>query len=243
MSEKNKKNRNKDRNKVKEDKAEIRIEEEKSAPKNAQAKAAANAYAQSEKLKEEGVGEKVEVEVADKEEVKDEKVVSDEPDYKALALKTAAEFDNFRKRISKEKAQWKRESLASFLKEFLPAFDDMDRAIAEGEKSDSYEIIHDGVKLVRDNMWKSMEKNGVVEIVAAGKKFDPRYHEAMTMIPMPGVEANSVIEVFQTGYMVDDFVLRPAKVVVAAEIPSAVEKEEAPAAVSAEEVQEDSAEG
>ena len=98
----------------------------------------------------------------------------EEPDYKTLAQKTAAEFDNFRKRITREKSQWKREALADFLKEFLPAFDDLDRAIAEGEKNDSYEVIHNGAKLVRDNMWKALEKAGVIEIKATRQTLRPR---------------------------------------------------------------------
>ncbi len=207
------------------DPAEINIEEETKKVKNAHAKAAANAYAESKKIMEEGVQE-VETDIFTDNEETLEKTVEEskeaenketEPDYKTLALKTAAEFDNFRKRITREKAQWKREALADFLKEFLPAFDDLDRAITEGEKHNSYEIVHDGAKLVRDNMWKSLEKAGVVEIEAQGKQFDPVYHEAMTMIPMPGAEPNSVVEVFQSGYMINDFVLRPAKVVVAAD--------------------------
>ena len=203
------------------DPAEINLEEEEKKIKNAHAKAAANAYAESKKIMEEGVQD-VETDIfTDEEEKTSESKEAEnkeaDPDYKTLAQKTAAEFDNFRKRITREKQQWKREALADFLKEFLPAFDDLDRAITEGEKHNSYEIVHDGAKLVRDNMWKSLEKTGVVEIEAQGKQFDPVYHEAMTMIPMPGAEPNSIVEVFQSGYMINDFVLRPAKVVVAAD--------------------------
>lgn len=220
MTHKHKSNTDKPTNESAEDPAVINIEEEIQKPKNAHAKAAANAYAESKKAKEEGVTEvETDVVVDDEEEeaIEEAKEAPAEPDFKTLALKTAAEFENFRKRISREKSQWKREALADFLKEFLPAFDDLDRTISEGEKNDSYEVLHDGAKLVRDNMWKSLEKAGIVEIEAAGKQFDPTYHEAMTMIPMPGAEPNSIIEVFQSGYMINDFVLRPAKVVVAAE--------------------------
>ncbi len=220
MTHKHKSNTDKPTNESAEDPAVINIEEEIQKPKNAHAKAAANAYAESKKAKEEGVTEvETDVVVDDEEEeaVEEAKEAPAEPDFKTLALKTAAEFENFRKRISREKSQWKREALADFLKEFLPAFDDLDRTISEGEKNDSYEVLHDGAKLVRDNMWKSLEKAGIVEIEAAGKQFDPTYHEAMTMVPMPGAEPNSIIEVFQSGYMINDFVLRPAKVVVAAE--------------------------
>lgn len=203
------------------DAAAINVEEEMNKPKNAHAQAAANAYAKSQQLKDEGVTEAQTESRAEDEPAQaspEAQAASPaEPDYKTIALKTAAEFENFRKRISREKTQWKREALAEFLKDFLPAFDDLDRAIKEGEKHDSYEIIHDGAKLVRDNMWKSLEKSGVVEIDAQGKPFNPAFHEALTMIPVPGAEPNSVVEVFQSGYMINDFVLRPSKVVVAAD--------------------------
>lgn len=140
-------------------------------------------------------------------------------DYKTLALRTAAEFDNFRKRVAREKTLWKREALAEFLKDFIPAFDDLNRAILEGEKGHSYETIHDGAKLVRDNLWKVLGKSGVKEIEAADKPFNPRFHEAMTAIPLPGKPADMVVEVFQAGYMLDEFVLRPARVVVSAPQP------------------------
>ncbi len=208
------------------DAAQINLEEEQSKPKNAKAKAAANAYAESQKIAEEAAAS-VDTEVISEAELEAEAKAQEatiqpeaqvETDYKNLALKTAAEFDNYRKRITREKAQWKREALADFLKDFLPAFDDLDRAITEGEKHDSYDVVHDGARLVRDNMKKSLQKAGVTEIEAEGKQFNPLYHEAMTMVPMPGAEPNSVIEVFQSGYMIDDFVLRPAKVVVAADL-------------------------
>ncbi len=147
-----------------------------------------------------------------------------EEDYKALAQRTAADFDNYRKRVAREKREWKRQALADFLREFLPAFDDLDRAIAEGEKHDSYEVLHEGVKLVRGNLWKAMHREGVDEIPALGQKFDPRLHEAMTAVPTDAHEPNTVIEVFQAGYRVDEFVIRPSKVVVSA----------APVATSAE---------
>lgn len=136
--------------------------------------------------------------------------------YKTVAQRTAAEFENYRKRIKREQAVWRRDILGAFLKEFLPAFDDLDRAMAEGEKTTDYDAIHNGVALVRTNLWKTLERVGVKEIEAKGLKFNPAYHEAMTAIPAPDTEPNTVMDVYQTGYMIEDFVLRPAKVVVSA---------------------------
>lgn len=141
------------------------------------------------------------------------------PNYKEIAQRTAAEFDNYRKRVARERTDWQRDILARFLQDFLPAFDDLDRTIAESEKNSTVETICTGVKLARENLWKTLEKAGVQEIKAAQQKFDPRYHEALSILPMPDKEPNTIIEVFQPGYSINDFVLRPARVVVAGEQP------------------------
>ncbi len=186
---------------------------EQTPPQNANRKAAAEAYADAHKQ-----SGKVDETIADHPQDKAETKPS-EPDYKTLAMKTAAEFDNFRKRVAKEKVLWKREALADFLKEFLPAFDDLTRALKESEKNPSFEVLRDGVSLVRSNLWKVMDKAGVKEIAAHEQNFDPRFHEALTMLPVPGKEAGVVVEVFQPGYIMEEQVLRPSKVVVSAEPP------------------------
>lgn len=143
-----------------------------------------------------------------------------EPDYKEIALRTTAEFENYRKRVARERVDWQRDVLARFLKDFLPAFDDLDRTVAEGEKNQSLESVCEGVKLCRSNLWKTMEHAGIKEIPAAkGQKFDVHMHEAVSMIPLPGAEANTIIDVVKPGYMINDFVVRAAQVVVAAEMP------------------------
>lgn len=136
--------------------------------------------------------------------------------YLALAKRTQAEFENYRKRREREMEQIKRASLQDFLKDFFDAFDDLDRALTEGDNEHSYESFHDGVKLVRENLWKVMEKAGVSPIQAEGMKFDPNLHEAMTAVPSPDHEPNTIIKVFKPGYMLDDVVLRHAKVIVSA---------------------------
>ncbi|MDR0867127.1 MAG: nucleotide exchange factor GrpE [Planctomycetota bacterium] len=137
------------------------------------------------------------------------------PDYKQIAQRTAAEFDNYRKRIMKERQEWQKDVLARFLKDFFPAFDDLDRVIAEGEKAPTPQL--EGIKLARANLWKTLETAGVKEIHAKNKRFDPRYHEAVAMVPVPDVPVGNVADILQAGYLLNDAVLRPARVVVAAE--------------------------
>jgi molecular chaperone GrpE len=147
-------------------------------------------------------------------------------EYLALAKKTQADLENYRKRVQREMATLKRESLSDFLKEFFGALDDLDRAIAEGENKHDYETFHDGVKLVRGNLWKALEGAGVRTIPAEGRPFDPAVHEALTTVPSSERAPGTVLEVFQPGYALDDFVLRPAKVIVAAESPQDDSSEE-----------------
>ena len=190
--------------------------------KNVNFKAAADAYAQAQgQAAEAGTPAAEALAGAEGSEAVKPAASTGEPDYKTLALRTAAEFDNFRKRVARDKTQWKREALGDFLKEFLPAFDDLNRALAESEKAQSLEILREGVTLVRANLWKAMERAGVKEIVAHEQPFDPHFHEALTMLPVPGKDAGMVVEVFQAGYVMEDHVLRPSKVVVSAEPPQA----------------------
>jgi len=93
--------------------------------------------------------------------------------------------------------------------------------LAAAEKTTAYEAFRSGVKLVRENLWKVRDKAGVKAIDAAGKKFDPHVHEALTAMPSSTHEPNLVLEVFQAGYVLDDCVLRPAKVIVSAAPPAA----------------------
>lgn len=135
-------------------------------------------------------------------------------EYLDLARRGRAEFDNYRKRVVREMEHLKRESLAGFLREFFGPLDDLDRALTESEKSHSYEALQSGVRIVSENLWKALAKAGVKKINAKGKPFNPEFHEAMTAMPSADVPPNTVLEVFDNGYKLDDFVLRPARVVV-----------------------------
>lgn len=136
--------------------------------------------------------------------------------YLDLARRTQADFENYKKRVQKEAADRKRQVLGGFLKECLPAICDLNRVITEGENAHDYETLHTGVKLMRDNLWKVMKNAGIVEIESLGKPFDPQFHEAMAMVPSPDHEPNTVMEVFQPGYMLDEEVIAHARVIVAA---------------------------
>ncbi|MDR0362205.1 MAG: nucleotide exchange factor GrpE [Planctomycetota bacterium] len=138
-------------------------------------------------------------------------------EYLEMARRERAEFDNYRKRVTREMENLKRESLSGFLKEFFGPLDELDRALSESEKNDSYEALQSGVRLVSENLWKALAKAGVKKINAQGKPFNPEFHEAMASVPSSDVPPNTVLEVFDNGYKLDGFVLRPARVVVSRE--------------------------
>lgn len=135
--------------------------------------------------------------------------------YLELARRERADFDNYRKRVERDMKGMKRESLAGFLKEFFGPLEDLDRVLTESAKSHSYESLVTGVKIMEENFWRVLAKAGVTRIDAKGKSFDPELHEAMAAVPSADVPPNTVLDVFENGYKLDDFVLRPARVVVA----------------------------
>jgi molecular chaperone GrpE len=143
-----------------------------------------------------------------------ETVREERDSYLDLARRERADFDNYRKRMQREMAEMKRASLAAFLKEFFGPLDDMDRVLQESAKNQSFDALVQGVRIMEENFWRALAKAGVKRIDAKGKQFDPAMHEAMAAVPMPDVAPNTVIEVYDNGYKLDDFILRPARVVV-----------------------------
>lgn len=146
-----------------------------------------------------------------------EKLRRERDTYLEMARRERADFDNYRKRMQREMAQMKREALASFLREFFGPLDDMDRVLAETTKSHSFEALAQGVRIMEENFWRTLAKAGVRKMDAKGKLFDPVQHEALAAVPSTDVPPNTVLEVLDSGYKLDDFILRPARVVVSRE--------------------------
>ncbi|MCD7897577.1 MAG: nucleotide exchange factor GrpE [Planctomycetaceae bacterium] len=143
-----------------------------------------------------------------------EQVRAERDAYLDLARRERADFDNYRKRVEREMKAIKRESLADFLKEFFGPLDDMDRVLQESVKNHSFESLVTGVRIMEENFWRVLAKVGVRKIDAKGKTFDPNLHEAMMAVPSSDVPPGTVVEVYDNGYKLDEFVLRPARVVV-----------------------------
>lgn len=143
-----------------------------------------------------------------------ERLRKERDEYLDLARRERADFDNYRKRMERDMKQIKRESLGGFLKEFFSPLDDLDRVLQESVKSHSFDALLQGVRIMEENFWRTLAKAGVRKIDAKGKPFDPNLHEAMAAVPSADVPPNTVIDLYENGYKLDDFILRPARVVV-----------------------------
>ena len=130
-------------------------------------------------------------------------------EYLALAQRTQADFENYRKRVARDVAAAEGRGVARLAKEILPALDNLARAL-EAEALDP-----EGLRLVRAEFSAALERLGIEEFSPEGERFDPNLHEAMAQHPVDGAESGTIVEVYQRGYRIDGNVLRPARVVVA----------------------------
>ena len=133
--------------------------------------------------------------------------------YKDKYLRAVAEFDNYRKRTLKEKAELLLNGSEKTVCAFLPILDDFERAIAD--KAEDVNAIKEGMQIIFNKFNKTLESLGVKKIETEGKDFDVDFHEAVAMVPGMGDDKKGkVIDCVQTGYQLNDKVIRHAKVAV-----------------------------
>jgi len=126
-----------------------------------------------------------------------------------------ADFDNFRKRVVKEKAEILRNGAEKVLAGLLPIVDDFERGLQATEADDSAEAIREGMELIYNKLIKYLADNGVKAIESTGADFNADFHEAIATFPAPAPELKGkVVDTVQKGYMINDKVLRHAKVAV-----------------------------
>ncbi len=129
-------------------------------------------------------------------------------------LRQAADFDNYKKLMNRETENRIRSSVENIILEMLPVLDDLDRTISAVPEDEQESSILDGVKMIRNNMKKTLEKFGVQEIESVGKEFNVEYHEAMMMLKDENYPSDIVVQEHQKGYKFQDRVIRHAKVAV-----------------------------
>lgn len=131
-------------------------------------------------------------------------------------LRAEAEMQNMTKRFKNEQAQLLKYEGQKLATEILPVMDNLNRALQAEVEDDASNQLKHGIEMVAKDMEKALTDNEITKIEAIGKKFDPTKHQAVKTVPAEdGQEADTVVEVYQDGYMLKDRVLRPAMVVVA----------------------------
>jgi molecular chaperone GrpE len=143
------------------------------------------------------------------------KVAAERDDYLALAQRTQADFENYRRRTARESALAQERGVVKLARELLPALDNLDRALEAAAQDDP---LLQGVRIVRSELTDALARVGVESFSPSGEPFDPALHEAMATAPQPpdGPANGTIVEVYQPGYRLGEQIIRPARVVVAA---------------------------
>ncbi len=173
---------------------------------------------ETKKTKEE-VTEDIPIEIESEEKV--EEVQEDEltvlrrenQQLKDKYVRTMAEFENFRRRNMEERAQWIKNATQQLVLEICEVIDNFERALEAGKQEHQFDSFLKGVELIHQQMLSTLKKEGVEKIEAQGKEFDPMYHDAVAHIPSD-YDEDIVCQVIQNGYVMNNRVIRPSKVVV-----------------------------
>ena len=135
--------------------------------------------------------------------------------YKDQLLRTLADFDNFRKRSRREQAEGEKKAREDLLRDLLPVFDNLERAMAHTEKATDVQSVADGVRMVIRQFTDTLAKLGVERVPSVGLPFDPALHEAIQHLESNEHPPGTVAAEIQGGYRAHDRLIRPALVVVA----------------------------
>lgn len=135
-------------------------------------------------------------------------------------LRLQADFDNFRKRTQRERAEWQERGMEELIRQLLPVVDNLERALASVPADglppgSAAEGLVAGVRMVYDQFRSVLEQAGLQPVEAVGQAFDPRYHEAIEQVAAPGHEPDTIVEELQRGYLFRSKLIRPSLVRVA----------------------------
>lgn len=157
-----------------------------------------------------------------------EKLTTERDEFKDKFLRNMAEIDNFRKRVKKEKEEHQKYALGDFLKELLIITDNLERALKVKEGESTENSIISGVEMIYRQFMEILSKNGVTEIEAMNKSFDPNIHQALSKEEVDFVTGPTIVEVYQKGFLYNEKLLRPtlAKVAIPPEPADQTETQE-----------------
>jgi molecular chaperone GrpE len=140
-------------------------------------------------------------------------------ELKDRLLRTAAEFDNYRKRTERERRELAEHAAADLIRDLLPVVDDLERALAApiepGPGAERVTAFRDGVELIRRQVFEALRRRGVEPLEVVGQMFDPQWHEALAQEPADGRRDGEITAEIRRGYRIGQKLLRPALVKVA----------------------------
>lgn len=143
-----------------------------------------------------------------------EKLVAEKQDLQNTLVRRQADFENYRKRVERERQQERHRGAEQLIEQVLPVLDAFDLALS-GQSGAASPEYRKGFEIIRAQLWNALAKQGLQPIEAVGKPFDPHLHHAIENVPTADKPEGTVIGEMQTGYMFHDRVLRPAMVRVA----------------------------
>jgi molecular chaperone GrpE len=144
-----------------------------------------------------------------------ESVTRQRDEYLDLLLRKTAEFDNYRKRVERDRREQNERAGADLITELLPLVDNLERALKAGDGETSVDAYRRGVELLLKQLLDLLAKRGVTVIDPVGEVFDPHWHDAVVRESRPEARDGEITEVFSRGYRLGDRLLRPAMVRVA----------------------------
>jgi molecular chaperone GrpE len=143
-----------------------------------------------------------------------QKLVAEKQDLQNTLVRRQADFENYRKRVDRERQQERHRGAEQLIEQVLPVLDAFDLAL-KGQNSGASAEYRKGFEIIRAQLWNALAKQGLQPIEAVGKPFDPHLHHAIENVPTKEQPEGTVVGEMQTGYMFHDRVLRPAMVRVA----------------------------
>ncbi len=135
--------------------------------------------------------------------------------YKDRWLRAAAEFENFRRRNEKDRIDWIKNANKDLILELINVYEHLEMAMKSADTDQVPENFRKGIVMVHDQLKDILKKYGLRRIHAVGEEFDPQYHQAIICTPKEGFDDNIIFDCIQSGYILNDKVLRPARVAVA----------------------------
>jgi len=169
----------------------------------------------TEKEQEQQQSTSQEAETSTTKEAELEKLRNDYQELKDKYLRLYAEFENYKKRTIREKMETMKTASQDTMSALLPILDDFDRAKKLGEDESSPETFPEGLKLLYNKLYSTLEQKGLQPMNPTGERFDPELHEAFTEVPAPSEDMKGcVVDTIEKGYKLNDKIIRHAKVVV-----------------------------